>query len=434
MRRYLGAALATIGFVIIAGASYLGVTRLMGSISSFATPFRASSLPPAAALGPRQTRRLVFVLVDALRYDTAADAKVMPTLNSLRARAATAEMVSIPPTYSQPSWTTLLTGAYPEISGAEILNADYDQLGAIPAETLFTVAHRSGLRTAVSGFNWFEKMVPAPQRDQSFFTPLEDRHADDAVVEAALPWLRTGEDALVLIHLDQVDYAGHNEGGPRDPRWNEAATRADTLLARILETVDLSQDTLLVVSDHGQIDRGGHGGQEAVVRREPFVLVGAGVVPGDYGRIEMTDVAPTLATLLGLPLPSASQGHVLPVLTVAPTSVEPLVAQQTTLGRAYLAAIGAASPASFQADPKDPVGTAQRAIAEAAGCPSGQRGAPTGGHSRCCSCIVPGPGLAIWRPAQARDHSSAPGARSVPCSLRTDPGPDLLSEQRGQPG
>ena len=79
-------------------------------------------------------------------------------------------------------------------------------------------------------------------------------------VDAALPWLQSAEYQLVLIHLDQVDYAGHHEGGPQDPRWNQAAQRADDLLAEILAAVDLEQDTLLVVSDHGQIDPGGHGG------------------------------------------------------------------------------------------------------------------------------------------------------------------------------
>jgi hypothetical protein len=40
-----------------------------------------------------------------------------------------------------------------------------------------------------------------------------------------------------------------------------------------------------------------------------FFVVGPGIAAGrDLGRIDMRDIAPTLAGLLGLPLPSA-EGH-----------------------------------------------------------------------------------------------------------------------------
>ena len=106
-----------------------------------------------------------------------------------------------------------------------------------------------------------------------------------------------------------MDYAGHHEGGPIDPRWDEAASRADGLLKQIATTMDLTKDTLLVISDHGQIDMGGHGGQDPIVLLEPFVLVGKGVIPGDYGDVEMVDVAPTVAAILGTNIPATNQGH-----------------------------------------------------------------------------------------------------------------------------
>jgi hypothetical protein len=112
-----------------------------------------------------------------------------------------------------------------------------------------------------------------------------------------------------LIHIDQVDYAGHHEGGPIDPRWDAAATRADGLLKEIASAMDLTRDTLLIVSDHGQIDPGGHGGQDSIVLQEPFILVGNGVIPTDYGDINMVDVAPTIAALLGTNIPGTSQGR-----------------------------------------------------------------------------------------------------------------------------
>jgi hypothetical protein len=83
------------------------------------------------------------------------------------------------------------------------------------------------------------------------------------------------------------------------------------LIEEIASQLDLEQDTLVIFSDHGHIDRGGHGGQEALVLVEPFVLAGAGVQSGDYGDIQMIDLAPTVAALLGTNIPATSQGQVL---------------------------------------------------------------------------------------------------------------------------
>ncbi|MBC8497134.1 MAG: hypothetical protein H8D37_05685, partial [Chloroflexi bacterium] len=119
----------------------------------------------------------------------------------------------------------------------------------------------------------------------------------------------------------------------------------------------------------GQIDQGGHGGQDAVVLLEPFVLVGAGVVPGEYGDVQMVDVAPTLAALLGANIPASSQGQVLTqMLTFSPEQVQfiesALESQQSQLMDAYQKAIG------IQVDVKDdesPVAKYQGALESARG-------------------------------------------------------------------
>ncbi len=359
MRRYLSFALTSLAFLVVAGLSGLAVARLMGSLTAFRSPFPAESLPAAQPAGLPQSERLVIVLIDALRYDTSIDAQLMPTLARLRSLGASAEMLAQPPSYSEPMWGVLLSGAYPEISGAPAINLEYGELYPLPAETLFTVAHRAGLRTAVSGYNWFERMIPGAERDASFFTPGEDDAADVTVVAAAQPWLASRECALVLIHIDQVDYAGHHQGGPRDPHWNQAAARADAMLASILGQLDLQRDTLLVVGDHGQIDRGGHGGQDPEALSTTFMVAGAGVKPGALGTIAMSSVAPTMATLLGLPIPSANQGHILPILASPPSDLPAVAQQQARLAEAYLKSIGRSQPTASIATAADPVDEAQ---------------------------------------------------------------------------
>jgi hypothetical protein len=169
------------------------------------------------------------------------------------------------------------------------------------------------------------------------------------VVDAALPWIAAGNTQFILVHIDQVDYAGHHEGGARSENWPAAAKRSDDLLAEIVEKMDLSQDTLLVISDHGHILMGGHGGGDPDVLLQPFVLAGKGVMPGEFADLQMVDIAPTLSLLLGTNIPASSQGQPRIDLLELPDEVKTqldsqVVSQQTQLVKAYAAAIQAPVP------------------------------------------------------------------------------------------
>jgi hypothetical protein len=335
---------AVLCLLLAAGGALYALGSING-IYDYRSPLKDHPPAPGVATGPAIPRQLVFVLIDGLRYDTAQNAEVMPNLANLRQAGASARMTSHAPSYSQPGYSALLTGAWPDGSDGPAVNLDYADIWSFTQDNLFSAAKRAGLLTGISGYNWFEKLVPQTAVDLSFYTPGEDRTADRAVVDAALPWLRSAQANLILVHIDQVDYAGHHEGGPQDPRWNEAAARADGLLGEMLAGMDLSQDTVLVVSDHGHIQRGGHGGQDADVLVEPFVLAGAGVRPGIYPDVQMVDVAPTLAALLGTNIPASSWGRVLTeALALQDDRLHAVTlaysAQQAQLNTAYRAAIG----------------------------------------------------------------------------------------------
>ena len=345
MKKHLPLLLGVFACLLIAAGAYAWTSRLMDSVYRYRSPLHDAPPVPGEPLAAAATQRVVFVLIDALREDTSLKPDVMPFLNGLRGRGASATMHSRPPSYSEPGYSTLLIGAWPDLSDGPTINLDYEAIPTWTQDDLVSAVHRANLKTAIAGYYWFERLVPQAAVDASFYTSGEDAAADRAVVDAALPWLRTADHQFVLIHIDQVDYAGHHEGGPVDPRWDAAARRADDLLAEIAATLDLSRDTLFVASDHGQIDRGGHGGQDAITLVEPWVLAGAGVQPGRYGGVEQVDVAPTLAALLGVNIPASAQGRVrTEMLALAPeqtAAIEKAAAiQQGGLAQAYAQAIG----------------------------------------------------------------------------------------------
>lgn len=351
--------------LLIALGAYFLANAVMDSLMNFRSPLAGD--PPLAgdASGSALSRRVVVVLVDALREDTSLDVQVMPYLNKLRQSAAVATMHSQPPSYSDPGWATVLSGAWPDINDSQPANPpDDDSVRTFTQDDIFAAADRAGIKTAVSGFSWFEQMLANSGVDEGFYTPGEDSAADMDVLGAAVPWLQDAQYQLVLIHLDQVDYAGHHQGGPLGEDWAAAARRVDAMLQTITAGLDLEKDTLLVISDHGQIDAGGHGGTEPITMLEPFVMLGAGVVPGQYADIEMVDIAPTLAALLGTSIPASNQGRALTEMLAFTDEQEEAFnelqqLQQEQLLQKYQTAMGVDG---FQADGTGSAATAMQAI------------------------------------------------------------------------
>ena len=345
MKKYLLVILCITFLAIAALGAYFGANNMINAIYDFRSPI--SNIPPIPGdpLSQPIPEKIVVVLVDALRLDTSQAVDTMPYLNHLREMGASATMHSQTPSYSAPGYSTLFIGAWPYLNDGPVFNLEYDDIPVWTQDNLFSAAHRNGITTGISAFNWFEKLVPQEDVDLSFYTPGEDRMADEAVVNAALKWLRQPGNQFILVHFDQVDYAGHHEGGASSQSWMEASKRADDLLAQIGAEMDLEQDVLIVLSDHGQINAGGHGGHESEVLTEPYVMAGKGIRLGAYPDIQMVDVAPTIAALLGANFPASSVGSVQTAMLelsdeAIDSYLESEAATHLKLTRLYSSAIG----------------------------------------------------------------------------------------------
>lgn len=346
--RWIRRAVAAVVCLALAGLAYTWATALMASLYDFRAPLTAtvadsastSAAKPAPPTQPL-ARKVVMVLVDGLRVDTATDSTVMPFLAQLRAKGASATVHSHTPSYSVPSWTVLLTGAWPDRHGAPVMNPTDPQTSPPwPVDNIFAAAKDAGRRTAVVGSDWFTPLVPPGALTTTHFVHEETDAADQESTDATVAMLRGDQADFVLLHLNEVDHAGHHAGGGTSPAWRAAATKVDARLAQVAGALDFSRDALLVVSDHGHLDQGGHGGPEDIVVTEPLVLVGAGVRPGAAPDVQQADVAPTLAVLTGARVLQAAQGEAaLAMLQLDDTARSALgaaqVAQQALLVKRY---------------------------------------------------------------------------------------------------
>ncbi len=356
--------LSVTALLLVAAGCFVSATRIMDGLYAYASPLNQHPVPTGEPVsGTPSQGRLVLVMVDGLRVDTATDEKVMPTLARLREQGAFRVLHSHAPSYSAPGWAVLGTGAWPDLNGGEAMNPEGTDPLRWQQDNIFAASGDAGLRAAITGNDWWRSMLPPQTWAQSYFTLGEDTAADAVVVSHAVEWLEQDQVDLLMVDLNGVDHTGHDQGGPDGTSWPVAAHAADAQIAEIADALDLSRDTLLVVSDHGHIGPGGHGGTEPEVVTEPLLLVGGPIKPGPYPDAEQVDVAPTIATILGTRLPAVSQGQPLTdMLTEVPTGLtSALTAQQQELARSHARALG--RPDDYRAPADDPVAATRAEMA-----------------------------------------------------------------------
>jgi hypothetical protein len=342
MKRYTSIGLSILVLVSVIIGMTLWVRAFQASIQSYRSPLREVDLlsQPSALT---KTSKVVIVLISGLGYNTSTTLD-LPVFEQLKQVGASVPVESVPPTFSQPAWATLISGAPPEINDAPLLDMPFEDLRLLEVDTIFARAHEAQMQTALLGIADWRRLIPRNQLDYTVFVDEPGLDADQLIFEAALPIIEDDNIELVLIHFTQVDFAARNQGGVSGQAYEQATSRVDAYLGQIRAAIDLKDGVLLVLADHGHIASGGYGGAEADVIWQPFVLVGENIVPGDYSVIHQTDIAPTISALLGLAPPTTTQGRILFEmlrLTEYDQAVAQLMLahQRTTLARAYLTVI-----------------------------------------------------------------------------------------------
>jgi hypothetical protein len=342
MSRYLSVVLSIVLLVSIVIGTTIWLRAFRESVVTYQSPLRDVTLLPQSPDLP-DASAVVLVVISGLGFDT-FQALELPVLNQLAQTGATAAMRSSPPTYSQTSRATIITGAPADTNGAPPVDQPVEALSPVETDTIFARAHEAQLRTALLGLADWQRLIPRNHLDEAFFVNVPGPEADQAIAESALTLLKNNEFDLVVIHFTQLDFAAKRQGGPSSNAYRLAAERIDAHLGQISRALDTSDDALVIVSDHGYIASGGHGGDEAEVVWQPLILVGNGISPGSYSDIRQLDVAPTLSTLLGLAPPTATQGRILSEMLRLNefdqvTAQLTLAQQRVALAEAYLVGI-----------------------------------------------------------------------------------------------
>ncbi|MBC7227608.1 MAG: alkaline phosphatase family protein [Thermoflexales bacterium] len=288
------------------------------SVTEYQTPY-LTNLPRGSAAEPL-ARRVVLVLVDGLRLDASRN---MSRLNELRRQGADLSVRIGQPSLSYPSWTVIASGTWQEISG--VTTNWYE--GEVQVDTIFKAARDAGMPAVVVGGGGWKKLygshltefvkVPGPEDENA---PLEAWvRMDEESFRLGMQALDDYPEGLILVYFGGTDELAHQYGGV-SPQYLDEVQKVDGYIGRLAERLDPEKDVLIVTADHGHVDIGGHGGWERSVLHVPLVMVGKAIRPGVYTERLQADIAPTIAALLGLPIPVYAQGR--PLVEMLEASAE----------------------------------------------------------------------------------------------------------------
>jgi predicted amidohydrolase YtcJ len=290
----------------------------------------------AACMPPPEPRVLVIGL-DGVRLDVLAEAHT-PHLDALAAGGLLMVAHAVEPTVSGPNWSSILTGVGPDKHG--VLSNDFstNAYNRYPDFLTRLELANPDFRTAAV-VTWPPLGSPAsggplvgPMVDQVVLIDgdaLGYTAADSLAADAAADLLRRETWDALFVYFGDIDEAGHRTDS-FSPEYRAAIETADRQVGRLLEalrTRPAREDWLvLVTTDHGRRDDGGHG-RSSAEERTSFVLASGRSAPRTPppARPWVYDVAATALAHLGVALDPAWEldGH--PVTSEAGVTLPALV-------------------------------------------------------------------------------------------------------------
>ncbi|KAM4586047.1 GPI ethanolamine phosphate transferase 2 [Fundulus diaphanus] len=302
--------------------------------SSFSSKSRLADFPaePLAGSSPNSSRlprplfrRVVLMLVDALREDFVFGAdggSYMPYTRHLVEKGSSHSFVAKarPPTVTMPRIKALTTGSIPGFIDV-VMNLNSP---ALVEDNLIWQAKTAGKRIVFYGDDTWVRLFPKHFMEYdgttSFFVS-DYTEVDNNVTRHLDSTLKRDDWDILILHYLGLDHIGHISG-PHSSLVQPKLLEMDDILKKIHSSL-VSKETegslpylLVLCGDHGMSETGSHGGSSEPEVNTALLLISpafkrkAGMEKP--GVVEQVDLAPTLALGLGLPISQNSVGRVIP--------------------------------------------------------------------------------------------------------------------------
>jgi hypothetical protein len=236
------------------------------------------------------------------------------------------EYLAVEPAYPARTvvcFSSMLTGAAPDEHG---MRSNFAPRLGVRVESIFDVLDRRGRRGRLVGIaHLLDPFGDDVVRSVTSVQPTAE--IDRSLCAEGRRVVDEEDPDLLVLQLLGADQLGHVRG-VRSPEYLEQLAQTDRrvgdFLAFLEERGKLEEVTVILTADHGQgRGIGGHGHLDWGERPVPFLVWGAGAVPGAIGREprSVCELAATVAALLGVEPPAAARGR--PLVPALDPQLEP---------------------------------------------------------------------------------------------------------------
>jgi hypothetical protein len=294
----------------------LGATAALGVAS--ALPAHWAYAAPTLPDGTSQDKVLVIGM-DGLRHDR-IDAANAPHLKTMMREGTygTSLLYANPmaATSSGPGWSTISTGVWPDKHGVKDNTFTGKNYAKYPGLLARLAQVRPGLST-YAAVDWKDLDTQGTVTAGADAKLVLDGDADgyvahDASIAAeAESVIRDQNPDVLFVYFGQSDIVGHNSGAASKAYLDVIAVQ-DAYVGRLLAAIKARPSyaserwTVIVSTDHGHLDAGGHGGSAVEERRTFILATGPGIAAGARPiDTRLVDVVPTVLRQLGIPVDPA---------------------------------------------------------------------------------------------------------------------------------
>ncbi len=271
--------------------------------------------PPPPIPVEERTPKLLLIGIDGVRVDVLAEVST-PNLDALASGGTfTGRTRTTTPSVSGPSWSSMLTGVWPEKHGVtdnEFGGRRYDEYPGFltrieverPQLSTFAVVDWVPLMQLEGG-----STAVGPEVDRRELLDgyeLGWAQADAQATGLTVEHLSTADPDALFVYLGNPDETSH-QSGSIGAEYREAIALSDQHVGRIVDAVRArptfpGENWLVIVStDHGRTSEGGHGGDSPVEMTTFILTSGPGAAVGAFdGESFIVDVAVTALTHLGI--------------------------------------------------------------------------------------------------------------------------------------
>ncbi|SDS48400.1 alkaline phosphatase family protein [Actinopolymorpha singaporensis] len=266
-------------------------------------------------------RRAVVFGMDGVRFDVLRRAHT-PHLDAIAADGFLAPIQVDPsgPTISGPVWATVATGVLPPVHRIFDNNLHGNHLAAHPDFLTRVEQARPGARTFALA-DWPPlvstdhggpvfpggRLIPPGGTEHHGLATWEQ--CEDQLTEDAVEVLGSQNVHAAFVYFVGPDAVAHELGV--GPEYVHAIEATDARMGRILAairaraTAATEEWTVVVVTDHGHRDEGGHGGDSAEERTAWIAASGPTVPAAPPEGVCHADIHPHVLTALGIDLDPA---------------------------------------------------------------------------------------------------------------------------------